>query len=64
MLYCIYNTFSVKSAMLKMHVVQNYDNDILEGLAVANSLRIVNSLFLSWRNWWLQILFLLNLQLK
>jgi hypothetical protein len=50
--------------MLKMHVVQNYDNDILEGLAVANSLRIVNSLFLSWRNWWLQILFLLNLQLK
>ena len=33
-----HNTAFVKiaCAMSKMHVIQNYDNDILEGLVVAN----------------------------
>jgi hypothetical protein len=36
-------------AMRKMHVVQNYENDILEGLVVANPLpsKTLNPLFLS-----------------
>jgi hypothetical protein len=38
-------------------MVQNSDNDILEGLAVTDPLQTQNPLFLSWRDWWLQILF-------
>jgi hypothetical protein len=43
---------SVKSAraMWKVLMVQNCDNDILEGLAVANPPQIQNPLFLSWRD--------------
>jgi uncharacterized protein YbcV (DUF1398 family) len=38
------NIVSVKSAraMWKVHIVQNYDNDILEGFAVANPPKIQN----------------------
>jgi hypothetical protein len=47
------NTVSVKSAraMWKMLMVQNRDNDILEGLAVTNPTQTQNPLFLSWRDW-------------
>jgi hypothetical protein len=49
----IFKIVSVKSAraMWKVLMVQNCDNDILEGLAVANPLQIQNPLFLSWRDW-------------
>jgi hypothetical protein len=47
------NIVSVKSAhaMWKVLMVQSCDNDILEGLAVANLLQIQNPLFFSWRDW-------------
>jgi hypothetical protein len=47
------NIVSIKSAcaMWKMLMVQNCDNDILEGLAVADPPQIQNPLFLSWRDW-------------
>jgi hypothetical protein len=47
------NTISVKSAraMWKVLMVQNCDNDILEGLAVANSPQTQNPLLFSWRDW-------------
>jgi hypothetical protein len=32
-------------------MVQNCDNDILEGLAVANPPQTQNPLFLSWKDW-------------
>jgi hypothetical protein len=38
-------------------MVQNCDNDILDGLAVANLLQTQNPLFLSWRDWRLSLLF-------
>jgi hypothetical protein len=38
-----------------MHVVKNYDNDSLEGLAVADlpppPLGTLNLLFISWKDW-------------
>jgi hypothetical protein len=37
-------------------MVQNCDNDILEGLAVANLPQTQNPLFISWRDWQLQLL--------
>jgi hypothetical protein len=48
-----YNTVSVKSAraMWKVLMVQSCDNDILEGLAVANPPQTQNPLFFSWRDW-------------
>jgi hypothetical protein len=44
------NIVSVKSAraMWKVLMVQSCDNDILEGLAVANPLQTQNPLFFSW----------------
>jgi hypothetical protein len=47
------NTVFVKSAraMWKVLMVQNCDNDILEGLAVANPPQTQNPLFLSWKDW-------------
>jgi hypothetical protein len=39
-------------------MVQNCDNDILDGLAVANLPQTQNPLFLSWRDWRLSLLFL------
>jgi hypothetical protein len=46
----MFNTTFVISAhaMWKMHVVQNYDNEILEGLVVADHPWFLNPLFLSW----------------
>jgi hypothetical protein len=46
------NIVSVKSAraMWKVLMVQNCDNDILEGLAVTDPFQIQNLLFLSWRD--------------
>jgi hypothetical protein len=46
------NTVSVKSAhaMWKVLMVQSCDNDILEGLAVANPPQTQNPLFFSWRD--------------
>jgi hypothetical protein len=38
-------------------MVQNCDNDILDGLAVANLPQTQNLLFLSWRDWRLSLLF-------
>jgi hypothetical protein len=39
----------------KMHMVQNYDNNILEGLAVATyppvPKKTLNPLFLIWKDW-------------
>jgi hypothetical protein len=32
-------------------MLQNCDNDILEGLAVADPLKILNPLFPSWKDW-------------
>jgi hypothetical protein len=47
------NTVSVKSAhaMWKVLMVQSCDNDILEGLAVANPPQTQNPLFFSWTDW-------------
>jgi hypothetical protein len=47
------NTVYVKSAraMWKVLMVQSCDNDILEGLAIANSPQTQNPLFFSWRDW-------------
>jgi hypothetical protein len=47
------NTVFVKSAraMWKVLMVQSCDNDIFEGLAVANPPQTQNSLFFSWRDW-------------
>jgi hypothetical protein len=49
---CIKNIVSVKSAraMWKVLMVQNCDNDILEGLAVTNPHQTQNPLFFSWRD--------------
>jgi hypothetical protein len=46
------NIVSVKSAraMWKVLMVQSCDNDILEGLAVANPPQTQNPLFFSWRD--------------
>jgi hypothetical protein len=46
------NTVSIKSAhaMWKVLMVQSCDNDILEGLAVANPPQTQNPLFFSWRD--------------
>jgi hypothetical protein len=43
----------VKSAhaMWKVLMVQSCDNDILEGLAVANPPQTQNPLFFSWTDW-------------
>jgi hypothetical protein len=38
-------------------MAQNYDDCILEGLPVTDPPETLNSLFLSWRDWRLQILF-------
>jgi hypothetical protein len=38
-------------------MVQNCDNDILDGLAVANLPQTQNPLFLSWKDWRLSLLF-------
>jgi hypothetical protein len=48
----VYDIVFVKSAhaMLKVIMVQNCNNDILEGLAVADPLQTQNPLFLSWRD--------------
>ena len=48
----IRNTTSIKSAcaMWKVLMVQSSDNDILEGLAVANPPQTQNPLFFSWRD--------------
>jgi hypothetical protein len=49
----IKNIVSIKSAraIWKVLMVQNSDNDILEGLAVADPLQTQNPLFLSWKDW-------------
>jgi hypothetical protein len=43
--------------MEKVHMVQNCDNEILEGLAVADLPQTQNPVFLSWRDWWLWTIF-------
>jgi hypothetical protein len=47
------NTIYVKSAhaMWKVLMVQSCDNDILEGLAIANPPQTQNPLFFSWKDW-------------
>jgi hypothetical protein len=49
------NTISVKSAraMWKVLIIQSCDNDILEGLAVANPPQTQHPLVFSWKDWWL-----------
>jgi hypothetical protein len=53
MFLTISNTVFVKSAraMWKVLMVQSCDNDILEGLVIANPSQTQNPLFFSRRNW-------------
>jgi hypothetical protein len=61
-----YNTVSVKSAraMWKVLMVQSCDNDILEGLAIANPFKPKIHCFLVGGIGGYSFYFLLNLQLK
>jgi hypothetical protein len=60
------NTVSIKSAraMWKVLMVKNYDNDILEGLAVANPIKPKIHCFLVEGTGGYRFYFFLNIQLK
>jgi hypothetical protein len=46
-----HNIYNLTLFLWKVLMVQSCDNDILEGLAIANPPQTQNPLFFNWRDW-------------